>query len=110
LSTEGLKLTVEHSAGSRPEAEHRTLHMELMGQDRPGIVHEISSAIASHGISVDELTTEVEHASMAGGDLFKARANLHVPDNVDVEDLRETLESLANEIMVDINLDALEDA
>ena len=79
LSTEGLKLTVEHSAGEQPGSDHRTLHLELMGQDRPGIVHEISSAIAGHGISVDELITEVEHASMAGGDLFKARATLNVP-------------------------------
>lgn len=108
LSTEGLKLTVTHGAGGHAEAEHRTFRMELMGQDRPGIVHEISSAIASHGISVDELTTEVVHASMAGGDLFKASATLQVPDSVDEEDLRETLEGLANEIMVDIHLNSLE--
>ena len=107
---EGLSLTVEQSAEARADVEHRVIHMELMGQDRPGIVHEISSAIAGHGISVEELNTEVEHASMAGGNLFRARATLQVPDGVEEERLRETLESLANEIMVDIHLDSLEDA
>lgn len=109
LSSEGLKLTVQHSAEPIAAVAHRTLLIEVVGQDHPGIVHEVSSAIASHGINVDELVTEVEHASMAGGDLFKARAKLHVPLEVDEDDLRDTLESLANEIMVDINLDALED-
>lgn len=110
LSTQGLSLTVEQSAEARADVEHRVIRMELMGQDRPGIVHEISSAIAGHGISVEELNTEVEHASMAGGNLFRARATLQVPDGVEEERLRETLESLANEIMVDIHLDSLEDA
>jgi glycine cleavage system regulatory protein len=68
-------------------------------------VHDISHALAKHRINVDELITECVQASMAGGDLFKAQAVLHVPLDVDEDALRDTLEGLANEIMVDISLD-----
>jgi len=84
---------------------YTALHLELVGQDHPGIVHDISHALASLDINVAEFSSGVESASMAGGDLFRAEARLMVPGTVSQEQLRSLLENLADELMVDIALD-----
>ena len=80
------------------------LRLELVGQDRPGIVRDISRALAELGISIQELTTEVTSAAMSGEHLFHASALLQVPSSVATADLQRVLEGLANELMVDVNL------
>ncbi len=104
LERKGLQVLAESGA---PESatELRRVQVELVGQDRPGIVHQLSHALAEHRISFDELETEVVEASMAGGSLFKARATAHLPESVDLDDVREQLEAVANELTVDIHLD-----
>ena len=57
--------------------------LEIVGQDRPGIVREISHALASFGINVEELQTECASAAMSGETLFKARARLSLPESCD---------------------------
>ncbi len=104
LRATGLQVTVEHSSET-PSPARRTLHLELVGQDHPGIVHDIAHALATRDISIEELSTETYSASMAGGTLFEARATLSVPESVANEELRDLLESLADELMVDISLE-----
>ena len=105
LDSEGLRLIVQRSGKEPPVRPHRMLHLELVGQDHPGIVHDISQALGSRRINIEELTTHCSSASMAGGTLFHASVRLHVPEDVATEELREILEGLANELMVDITLD-----
>lgn len=83
--------------------------LELIGQDRPGIIAEISKALASHDVSIDELTTETVDAAMAGGMLFKAQAVLEVPLTTDLAAIQAVLEDLANELMVDVDLSPVTD-
>lgn len=106
LSAEGLlDITAErsHDADDGPEGATR-LSLELVGTDRPGIVHDISRSLATRGVSIEELQTATREAPMSGGTLFEARATLLSPSNVPIDDLRELLERLANELMVDIEL------
>ena len=91
--------------GETAAPPRHTLHLELVGQDRPGIVHDIAHALAVHGVSIEELSTETRSASMGGGQLFEARATLAVPPDVALDDLRTGLEALADELMVDLHLE-----
>ena len=52
-----------------------------------------------------ELETTVESASMSGETLFIAHARILVPEEVSAGMLRERMEDLANELMVDIELE-----
>ena len=54
-------------------------NLELLGADHPGIVAEISASLAGRGIGIEELTTDLREAPMAGGMLFEARAVLEAP-------------------------------
>jgi glycine cleavage system regulatory protein len=104
LATEGLRVVVERSVRPVPSGEERWLALELMGQDRPGIVREISQALASRGVNVEDLVTGCSSAPMSGEMLFCARARLKVPAATRVDELRIALEALANDLMVDLTL------
>jgi glycine cleavage system regulatory protein len=104
LESLGLRVAVERGSALAQPAGARILTLELVGNDRPGIVSDISRVLADCGVSIDELETEVVSGAMSGGNLFQARASLQVPATVTTAELRGLLEALANELMVDIAL------
>jgi glycine cleavage system regulatory protein len=105
LEAQGLKI-VAHADPAKLPAEKRPLSsLEIVGQDRPGIVRQISHALASFGVNVEELHTECASAAMSGETLFKARAQLSIPDSCDVAGLRRQLEKIAADLIVDIALE-----
>jgi len=100
----GLSVIFEESVHSQRTPLQNQFEIELIGQDQPGIVHKISSALAQMNANVDELHTEVIEASMSGENLFKADIKLHIASDVKSSEIRELLEDLANELIVDIEL------
>jgi len=105
LEREGLRVIVE---GAEPEPQAsagKRVHLSLVGNDREGIVRDISRALAARGINVEELETSCEAAPMGGGTLFRAEARLHLPQQLAVESLQSALEALADDLMIEISLD-----
>ena len=74
----------------------------LIGNDRQGIIHDITTVLASHNVNVRGLESVVEAASMGGAEIFRARSELLVPASADIDLLLSELEDLANDLMVDI--------
>jgi len=103
LEAQGLQMVLERT-DEPVERESLRLQLELLGADHPGIVAEISAALADRGVSIEELSTDVRDAPMAGGMLFEARAVLNAPPTTSTEALRSILEGLADELMVEIRL------
>lgn len=84
------------------------VRVELLGNDRPGIVGAVSGVLADHGLSVAELVSGTRPTPEAGGQLFEAVATATAPAGTDLAALQSDLEDLATEIMVDLTLDAPE--
>mgnify|MGYP001820709950 FL=1 len=103
LKAGGLRVVVERGFEESDEEGH-VIVLELIGGDRPGIVHKISEALAARGVNVDELNTECDGAPWSGDTLFKAMARLRAPQNLDLDQLRESLEAIAGDLMVDITI------
>lgn len=103
LADRGLSVTAESIGEPAPEGDV-TLEIELVGNDRPGILSQISRILAAHEVNVVELGTACEEAPMAGGALFRLRALLAPPPNLDQERLERELEALSGELMVEISL------
>ena len=82
------------------------MHLDLIGNDRPGIVKEISAVLAAQQVSVEDLQTKVVPAPQAGGDLFAAKVRLRAPASTDLSALRAALEELAAELLVDLSFDS----
>jgi len=98
LSSRGLSAVVHSDQRKAEPPAGRLRILEIVGQDRPGIVREISHALAGHGVNVEELQTECASAAMTGETLFKARAKLRIPDSADVETIRQNLEKIASDV------------
>ncbi len=106
LIERGLQASVVDSDWSLAHVDHReTFRLELVGQDRPGIVREISSALSTLGVNVLDLRTVVESAAMSGERLFRAQAELAPPANLELDEVRAALERLADELMVELTLE-----
>ena len=105
LEAQGIKVLAESSSGSGQDEDARYVSLELVGQDRPGIVHEITEVLARHAVNVQELETTVQSASMSGERLFLAHAKVFIPAGADAGSLQDELEALANELMVDLSLE-----
>ena len=104
LKDQGLQVIVEVAAGAAA-SDCIQVNLQLVGDDRPGIVRQITQVLARHGINVESLATRAEDAPMSGELLFYADAELKVPVTADLDQVREELEGLANELMADIKLD-----
>ncbi|MGP9539651.1 glycine cleavage system protein R [Brachybacterium sp. AOP43-C2-M15] len=106
---EGVGLEVEATAGgggSAPAGPSRELRLHLLGQDRTGMVREVTSALRSQGATIDALRSWTREAPEGGGMLFEAEAELRLPAGTDESGVREALETIAAELMVDLELDA----
>lgn len=106
LAAPDLQITVTRADAQAPAGARRRLTLELLGHDRPGIIQSISSQLAQHGVSIDKLSTRILSGAMSGEQMFQMQASLTVPAALDAGTLQGALESLANELMVDISFDA----
>ncbi|MGE5171636.1 MAG: ACT domain-containing protein [Rudaea sp.] len=104
LETSGLRVVIATSHTTPPPAGRRIVKLELTGLDRPGIVRDLSRALAAHGVSIDDLHTEIVDGEAKPEHLFKVDALLVVPESLSNETLRGALAALAREMMVDIAL------
>lgn len=100
-----LDITTSTAPDEAGRSTGRPMRLELLGQDRVGIIHDLSHALAALGVSIHELQTATGSAPMGGGVLFQATALLEVPADVDQAALRDTVEQLSNELMVDIDIE-----
>jgi glycine cleavage system regulatory protein len=104
LESAGLNVTIHTESGAAPSAIGSVAALELVGQDRPGILRLVAGVLAAHGVNVEELASERVSAPMGGGTLFKARATVLVPPGTSLGALRGDLERIASDLMVDLNL------
>jgi len=90
-------------SGQAEEPAQEILYLNLVGNDRPGIVHEVSAILARHGVNVERLETRCEPAPMTAEQLFRASARLSLLPQTDAEILRADLENLADDLMVELS-------
>jgi len=101
-----LKVMVEKAFAAVPFEKLRTLRLKLVGNDRPGIIKDVSQALAAQHVNVEELLTQCSSAPMSGDMLFHAQAILRVPASLDIDELQAGLEQLADDLIVEVSLAA----
>ena len=100
-----LHVTVQPAGTNGVPQPHRALRIELVGQDRPGIVRDLARVLAEQRVNIEDLTTSVTSGAFTGEQVFTASACLRVPEEVETETLKSTLERLGDDLMVDIRVD-----
>jgi glycine cleavage system regulatory protein len=104
LESQGLRIVVQSGSPSvAAAAAEPRLALEVVGNDRPGIVRDIAQILAGNGVNIEELTTGVASGSFSGETLFRVTALVRAPSEAAVDTVRAGLERLGNELMVDIH-------
>jgi len=104
LESSGLKLVIAKGNGAGAPDGLRGVELELVGEDRLGIVSNLTRILAESGISIETIHTEIVGGNAAAKATFKVAAHLLVPAVISSEELRRRLETLASQMMVDIAL------
>lgn len=102
----GLLHITPHSGAPVAEADAgERFVFTVLGNDQPGIVREITHAIARRGLSIDRFSSRTLEAPMAGGTLFEARVSVRIEDRAGLSEAVDELERLAGEIQVDLTVE-----
>ena len=105
LNRKGFKIVVD-SALTIAKPECREFSFSVVGNDRPGIVREIAQAFAGRHINMGELETACSSMPWSGEPLFEATGVIEVPKAVDMNELYDYLDKIADELAVDIRLES----
>jgi glycine cleavage system regulatory protein len=100
----GLKLVIAKSDSAPVPTGQRGVELELVGNDRVGIVSNLTRILADSGVSIEHINTELVGTTPSGPRTFKIVAHLLVPNTLSSDELRRRLETVASEMMVDIAL------
>ena len=84
--------------------EQQRVQIDITGNDKSGIVQEITQVLSQFNLNIIKFDSCLESAPNWGGALFKAKATITVAADFEVETLRESLENVANDLMVDIEI------
>ena len=97
--------TVEAAEITEEIANTRVLGMNIVGPDRPGIVHDVTLALEAHVANVVDMETHIAAAPMSGELTFSADASIEVPYEMDWSVIADQLDEVATKLGVDILLD-----
>ncbi|MEM0954529.1 MAG: ACT domain-containing protein [Pseudomonadota bacterium] len=89
------------------DAQEQHITLSVIGPDRPGIVREVSAALSKRSINVINMESHVGPAPMSSEPLFDASVQASLPAGTDLDDLHDTLDSIADEMHMDITLESL---
>nr|WP_310522903.1 ACT domain-containing protein [Polymorphobacter sp.] len=101
----GLKVAIVVAGDAAPKGT--PLALSLVGQDRRGIVREVSAALARLGVNIEALETAIEDSAWSGSPMFRADAQLLVPAGVSHGDVQAALEAISGDMMVDFKVEAV---
>lgn len=87
---------------SEHQAKTKQATFNIIGNDKPGIVSELSTALTRNGANINRFESRCESAPSAGNTLFKAQAFIEVPADFELDVLVEAVEQIANDLMIDI--------
>jgi glycine cleavage system regulatory protein len=107
LREQGLHVTAQQVEEPTVVTDAEEVRLRLTGDDRPGVVHAISSAISELGISISRLGTVTDLPGEGDGKRFEIIAQLSVPVGVDLDAVLDSLGELAVSLGVGLHVDDL---
>ena len=107
LRSQGLHVTAEQIAEPIATPGADEVRLRLTGDDTPGVVHEISTAISDAGISISRLGTVTDLPGTNGGKGFEIIVQLAVPVGVDVDAVLDSFGEIAVRLGIALNVEDL---
>ncbi|HET9159235.1 MAG TPA: ACT domain-containing protein [Caulobacteraceae bacterium] len=105
IDGQGLEVRLAPTIGPA-EAVGELLDLTLVGQDRPGIVRQVTRVLSGLDVNIETFETHIDAAPYFGGEIFRMQARLRLPPGLKARGVQTALEAISAEIMVDISLTA----
>lgn len=83
-------------------AAGEALRFALVGQDQPGIVHEVTAILTRLSVNIETFQSRVEAEPHSGAPLFHMDARLRLPAELKAQDVQAALEQISADVMVDV--------
>jgi glycine cleavage system transcriptional repressor len=91
------------------ESHHaRRYALQAVGVDKAGIVAKVSRCLAEQRINIAQMQTQSRREPESGTPIYTLRITMDVPGDVDEQALRERLEGVARELVIDVTLERRE--
>ena len=87
-----------------PGAGGEALQFSLVGQDRPGIVRQVTQVLSELEVNIEAFDSWISAEPYSGAALFHMEARLRLPRGLEAARVQAALEGISAEIMVDISL------
>jgi glycine cleavage system transcriptional repressor len=102
----GLRLLSKRT-GRSARKDFLPYRISVTGFDRPGIVLRISEILARRGVNVASLESHLAYAPLSGTPMFVLEAELQVPSEVALAELRRELSAQCDEENLDLSLESV---
>jgi glycine cleavage system regulatory protein len=109
LSENKFTLSIEDAIES-VTGDLQQYRLNILGHDRPGIVHEVTRTLARHHINLLEMTSNISAAAMTGIPMFSADVTVEISNQADIEVIDNQLSDIATELGLDIMLSEVGDS
>lgn len=103
LATSGLQISFAQEPAEEPAVERSTHELDVLGNDRPGILSEVSRALRSQNANIIEMETRLESAPESGHGIFHTIATITLESETATDDLARELEGLSPDLQVSLS-------
>jgi glycine cleavage system regulatory protein len=107
LRDQGLHVTAQQVEQPVVVPDADEVRLRLTGDDRPGVVHEISTAISDAGISISRLGTVTDLPGEDGGKRFEITIQLSLPVGTDLDALLDSIMRAADTLGIALDVEDL---
>ena len=104
IDAQGLEVRVAPALEGPGAAAGEALHFGLVGQDRPGIVSQVTAVLSDLEANIETFETWVSAEPHSGMPLVHMEAHLRLPPDLQAGRVQAALQEISAEIMVDISV------
>jgi glycine cleavage system transcriptional repressor len=100
----GLDIYIRKPTGRKAAQPSIPYHFTASCMDHPGVVHRLTTVLSELGINIESMETETYAAPDSGTPIFRMEAELAIPAQVNIKQLRTQLDEMERQENIDIDL------
>jgi glycine cleavage system transcriptional repressor len=101
----GLAISFKQTARTSTSKNYLPYRLRVSGVDRPGIVSCVSQLLGGRSINVASLDSRIQFAPLSGTPMFVLAAEIQVPSEIALSQLRKELGAICDEENLDFSLE-----
>jgi len=106
VDAQGLEVRIAPAGEAAAAQAGEALQLSLVGQDRVGIVSQVTAVLRGLEANIETFETSVSAEPHSGAPLFHLEARVRLPPGLAADKVQAALQEISAEVMVDISVTA----